>query len=463
MRRLVPATMFVACTAGMIYGTTSLAPPPKPVERAVVAAVATRPIQTVLGEVSHDKLAIMNDPEVVAAFGRAGMKVVSAAVPGRSMIGGAASGFSWSTDDETSEMIMRGMIDNPWARTQQAQFYTTPVILAWAPAADALARAGMANGRGTWRSVDMRKLVDSMIAGRRWSDVAGGGPWTSDRPIQVRSPDLERSGTATLFLTIASQAAVGGRNVGTREEARSVADRIAPLFNLQGAQPDTLAEAMKEFTAFGISRTPLLIATEADAIQLLAGMPADSGIVVLYPEETIVAPQTFVPRTLWGQKVARVISSETVRKAAIRHGYRIAGRKDVPGTWKEGQAGPPATFMTILDDPEPDLVETMIRRIASADEAAEAMTRARREADAGEAARQEIERRMHVAEAERQRRFAQEALAAGDEKPPERPTIDPEGDAEAQRRQVEAYAARMEAYRARQAVRAQAAGSDKER
>lgn len=463
MRRLVPATMFIACAAGMVYGTTSLAPPPAPAEISAPAPPSPRQIQTVQGEVSNDKLAIMNDPEVVAAFARAGMKVVSAALPGRDMIGSRTTGFAWSTDDETAEMVMRGARDNPWARTQQAQFYTTPVILAWAPAADALARAGMVDGRGTWRSVDIRRLVNTMIEGRRWSDLGAGGTWTSDRPIQVRTPDLDRSGTATLFLTLASQAVVGGRNVGSREEARSTADRIAPLFNLQGAQPDTLAEAMKEFTAFGISRTPLLIATEADAIQLLARMPTDSGIVVLYPDETIVAPQTFVPRTMVGQRVARVLSTETARRAAIRHGYRIAGRKDLPGVWKRGEPRPPATFATILDDPEPDLVEAMIRRISSADEAAEAIARARREADAGEAARQEIELRRQAAETERQRRFAQEAVAAGDESPPTRPTIDPNGDADAQRAQVEAYAARMDAYRARQAARAQAAAGKEER
>jgi hypothetical protein len=445
--------LFLACAGGLAYSAVTFHRTPPPPAPTMAAAPAPRQLQVVRGQVSPDKVALMADGDVKSAFSDAGLSVEIGTTPGRDMIERPSPDsqyvFSWPTDDETAAMVVRSVSRNPWARSATAPFYTTPVLLAWRPAADALARAGMVRGRGRWRTLDVRALVEAMTSGRRWSDVAHGGEWTSDRPLQVRMPDLDRSGTATTFLAIASQAANGGRNVGTRDEARKVADRLSPLFRLQGTQPATVTEAIAEFSAFGISRTPLLLLSEADAVQFLQGPHGADDVTVLYPDQTVVSPQTLVPYTLMGQRVARLLSRPAVRRAALRHGFRIAGVADVPGAWSDPADAPPRTFQTILEMPQTDLVEAMIERI-----------------DGRDGARTDDAARQPPAAEERQKDAAPARKAAGsdvriqeprdpdEELPPSRPIVDPDADAETQQAAVQDYVRKLRAYRSRQDARA---------
>jgi len=458
MRRLAPATMFLACTGGLIYTTMTFRPPEPPPAKVQKVAVAApvRQLQTVRGQVSGDKIALLSDPAMTAFLAANGLTVQVGTVPARDMIVPPSPEtqyvFSWPTDDETASVLAGRLPRNPWVRTTPAPFYTSPVILAWAPAADALARAGMVEGSGKWRSVSMKSLVAAVTGSRRWNDVSPRGPWTSDRPLQVRMPDLQRSGTTTMFLAVAAQSANEGREVVTADQATQIADRLVPMFQ-QGRQPTTASEAISEFVAFGISRTPLLLVSEADAIQLLGRPDASRDIVVLYPDQTVVAPQVFVPYTLMGQRVGRLLDRPAARRIALKHGFRVAGSAQVPGQWASGAPTPPATYRTILEMPDPAIVETMIGRLVEKKAPAPV-----RKADAKE------ERAPWDGSAQ-PAQPAQPAPAirdAGEESPPTRPVIDPGGNPEAQQALVQSYIRRLEEYRARQAARAAAAGANQQ-
>lgn len=455
MRRLAPITMFLACTGGLIYTTMTFRPPEPPpakVQKVAVAAPA-RQLQTVRGQVSADKIALLSDPDMAAFLAANGLTVQVGMVPGRDMITPPSPEtqyvFSWPTDDETASMLAGRLPRNPWVRTTPAPFYTSPVILAWAPAADALARAGMVQGSGRWRSIDMKSLVAAVTGSRRWSDVSPRGPWTSDRPLQVRMPDLERSGTTTMLLAVAAQSANEGREVVTADQATQIADRLVPMFQ-QGRQPATAQEAISEFVAFGISRTPLLLVSEADAIQLLGRPDASSEIVVLYPDQTVVAPQVFVPYTLMGQRVGRLLDRPAARRIALKHGFRVAGSSQVPGQWSSGVQTPPTSYRTILEMPDPAIVETMIQRIAGKKTAPPPA--AKTEDDEGRKAPWDGD--------DQPQQPAPVIRDAGEESPPVRPVIDPDGNPAAQQALVQSYIRRLEAYRARQAARAAAAGAN---
>jgi hypothetical protein len=218
----------------------------------------------------------------------------------------------------------------------------------------------------------------------------------------------------------------------------------------QGHQPTTAREAVSEFVSFGISRTPLLLVSEADAIQLLSRPDASGDIVVLYPDETVVAPQVFVPYTLMGQRVGRLLDRPAARRIALRHGFRVAGSTQVPGTWASPTAGPPSSYRTILEMPEPAIVETMIARI-SAKKTPTPVQKPDDEAEAEQAPQDE---------AQQPRPGSPFIRDPGEEAPPVRPVIDPDGNPEAQQAQVQGYIRRLESYRARQAARAAAAGAD---
>lgn len=453
MRRLAPAIMFLGCAGGLVYSFTSFRapePPPAKVQKVAVAP-PVRQMQTVQGQVSVDKIALMSDPEMVALLAANGLIVKAGTAPAREMIQPPAPEtqyvFSWPTDDETAAQIAYRLPHNPWVKGMPAPFYTSPVILAWAPAADALARAGMVRGSGRWRTLDLSSLVAAASASKRWSDVAPKGTWTSDRPLQVRMPDLRRSGTTTMFLAVVAQTANEGREVVTSDRATEIAARIAPMFQ-QGRQPATSRDAIAEFMSFGISRTPMLLVSEADAIQLLSRPGTSRDIVVLYPDETVVAPQVFVPYTLMGQRVGRVLERPEVRSIALRHGFRVAGSPQVPGRWSSPSDSPPATFQTILEMPDPAIVETIISQISMPPV----------QAPPPAATPERVEPREQQAAPEPVQPPQQAPIRdPGEEAPPVRPVIDPDASAEYQQRRVQDYIRQLEAYRARQAARAAAA------
>lgn len=456
MRRLAPAIMFLGCAGGLVYSfTTFRAPEPPPAKVVKVAAPApVRKLQIVRGQMSVDKIAFITDPQMVALLAASGISLQASTAPARDMIQPPSPEtqyvFSWPTDDETASQIAGRLPRNPWVKGMPAPFYTSPVVLAWAPAADALARAGMVHGSGRWRTLDMGALVSAATSSKRWSDVTPKGGWTSDRPLQVRMPDLERSGTTTMFLAVAAQTANEGREVVTTDKANEIAQRIAPMFQ-QGRQPMTSRDAIAEFVSFGISRTPMLLVSEADAIQLLARSDISRDIVVLYPDETVVSPQVFVPYTLMGQRVGRVLERPEARRIALRHGFRVAGSQQVPGTWDSPADSPPATFQTILEMPEPAIVETLILRIAGQQPVVSV---------------KEVERPVPRAQEPWDRRAPQPTAPVirdpGEEAPPVRPVIDPNDSADYQQQRVQTYIRQLEAYRARQAARAAAAGADQQ-
>ncbi|MFZ3481654.1 hypothetical protein [Sphingomonas sp. 3-13AW] len=390
-------------------------------------------------------MAILADPEMVALFARNGVLVKTAPGPGRDMIRVPASeaghAFSWLEDDATAALVS-GIQPTSLAiqpTSAPTPLYTSPVILAWGPAADALSRAGIVQGTGRWRTLDATTLMESAAASKRWSEVVPEDGWTSARPLQIRAADLRRSGTTTMFLAVAALAANGGRDILSSVQANLIADQIAPLFQL-GRQPVTSQEAINEFVSFGISRTPLLLVGEADAIQLLNRVDAPADLVVLYPRETVVTPQTFVPHTPMGRRVGKILDGAEARKIALRHGFRVAGSDKVPGRWADGAERPPSHFQTILEMPEGRIIETMIARIA-------AKNRARETAVQPPAMRWKSSTAPPAI-----------ILDPNGDLPPVRPVIDPQKDARRQQIEVQNYLRRLEGYRTRQA--ASAAGNN---
>jgi hypothetical protein len=117
---------------------------------------------------------------------------------------------------------------------QSSPFYTPMVIASWQPIAKILVANGMAKAIGDRTyGVDIAKLTETMLARKRWKDLAGAQDYDVSRGVLVSTTDVRRSNSAAMYLALTSWAKHGDV-VTDRATAEPLARQLAELFKRQG-------------------------------------------------------------------------------------------------------------------------------------------------------------------------------------------------------------------------------------
>lgn len=341
----------------------------------VVAVVVTRAdsggtsgpgkVTTVRGVVGSEKVPFFADPEVVAAFKKAGYRVDVDAAGSRDIanhVNLSQYDFAFPAGSPQGDKIAK---DRHVARTY-APFFSPMAIATFKPIAALLVRAGLARPAGAYYLFDVGQYLKLVERGERWSQLPGNTAYQTDKSLLISSTDVRTSNSAAMYLALMSYAANGDGIVTDAATADRVASRLAPIFLKQGYVEASTQEPFDDYLTIGVGKTPMTMIYEA---QYLARAAARDGsitpdMVLMYPTPTTFAKHTLVPLNAKGDAIGRLLSTDpTLRHLAVRYGFRTSDVAYFRQYAKDHGVGPPPDLVNVVEPPTFDLLETMISKI----------------------------------------------------------------------------------------------------
>ncbi len=218
---------------------------------------------------------------------------------------------------------------------------------------------------GQFRSVDMHKLAELMLSGKRWKDLPNAAAFPVNKAVLVTTTDVRKSNSAAMYLALMSYVTNGDQVVDDRAtaEARGREARTAlPAPGLPG-RPQRQPRS-PTMSRSGMGKTPLLFAYESqcDRVSAQAGCPAPArhgGAPALahHPVEERLRP---LHRR---RPPAGHPADERPRRSARPRTATATACPTMPGfrpAWTKAGIAAPGTILEVADPPSFETLETMI-------------------------------------------------------------------------------------------------------
>ena len=358
-RRLLPVFLLLLVLGGVGFGIYRSYGGLADQRRSAALAASTHVLS---GAIGSEKEPFLDDPAVKQALAAQGFEVHPDKLGSREIATSYKPGayaFGWPSGSPAATKLKQVA----HAQGEVTPFYTPMVIATWGPIADILQANGIVSGTGQFRTVDMRKLADLMLADKRWKDLAHSDAFPVNKAVLVTTTDVRKSNSAAMYLALLGYVTNGDQVVDDRATAQATAEKLAPLFLRQGFQEGSSASPFTDYTAMGMGKTPLLFAYESQIVEYLLrpDAPRKKEMVVLLPSPTILSKNVFVPYSDDARRLGNLLASDpAIRAAAHRYGYRLPDDAGVPPAWKQAGIAAPDTVLDVADPPSFETLETMI-------------------------------------------------------------------------------------------------------
>jgi hypothetical protein len=191
---------------------------------------------------------------------------------------------------------------------------TPMVVLTYPPIARLLQALGIAHkdASGVW-TFDMRAYINTVFAGKRWTDIPGNTDYQNNSQILLATTDPSQSGSSELFLMILSYLFNNNAPVTEAATVNHLLPQILPFFQEQGDMQTHTPVLEKEFLTGGMDRYPMIFAYENDYLSwLISGKAEATGLVVMYPNPTVLSETAFVSWTKAGDEVNELLETDSV-------------------------------------------------------------------------------------------------------------------------------------------------------
>ncbi|MDQ6683657.1 MAG: hypothetical protein M3Z16_00885 [Pseudomonadota bacterium] len=252
------------------------------------------------------------------------------------------------------------------AVAQSSPFYSPMVIASWKPVADILVANGMAKATGDRvYGVDIVKLTETMLARKRWKDLAKAQAYDVSRGVLVSTTDVRRSNSAAMYLALTSYAK-NGDVVTDRAVAEPLARQLAELFKRQGYQENYVNGNFDDYVAIGLGKTPLAFIYEYQLVSYaIAKKGIGEGMVLMYPQPTIVNKVVFMATNERSRALAELLGRDPeLQKIAVEYGFRIADTGAFMQAVKPTGLAVEERIAQIVDPPSYEVMAQMIDVVA---------------------------------------------------------------------------------------------------
>ncbi|HYO44414.1 MAG TPA: hypothetical protein VES19_14545 [Candidatus Limnocylindrales bacterium] len=353
-RRLIAIILGLVLLVGVGYG--------------IITSVgdALKPSTTAIrGYIGSEKDPFFKDPRVIAALRRGGFDVSVTTAGSREIATKdlTQADFVFPAGVPAAEKIRR---ERPGTQSF-VPFYTPMAIATWTPIVDLLTTAGVARvTSGGYTALDMDAFMALAAKDTRWKDLAGNTAYPVNKSVLITSTDVRKSNSAAMYLAIASYIANGRNIVDTDQQAATVLDRIAPLFLRQGYVENSSEGPFEDYLVQGMGKAPMVMVYEA---QFLARAAANDGsirvgMVLMYPEPTILSKHTLVSLTEPGAALGRFLADDPeLRTLATEYGFRTTDTAAFRTFLDAHTISAPDTILDVIDPPTYERLEAMITRL----------------------------------------------------------------------------------------------------
>ncbi|OHV29503.1 hypothetical protein BCD49_36065 [Pseudofrankia sp. EUN1h] len=259
--------------------------------------------------------------------------------------------------------------DQKITRASYPLFFTPIAIATFEPIVRALTTEGVIKPDGNVSYFDMRKYLDLVTDGTRWSDLKDNTAYSNPGPMLIKSTDVRASNSAAVYLALASYVENSNQVVSDATTADRLGTQLAPLFTGQGYTDPSTEGPFNDYLSIGSSKMPMVMIYESQfrAHQIANDKAITQGRVLVYPSPTIYAKHTAVPRTDAGEEVAKLLATDTtLQELAVRLGFRTSNGAQPAGNAGGGGIGPPPQLANVVDPPTQAISERMISQIDKA-------------------------------------------------------------------------------------------------
>ena len=201
----------------------------------------------------------------------------------------------------------------------------TPIVIySWAKVVDALIAENIVTEKdGVYYITDMMKLIDYILAGKKWSDI---GLTNLYGTINIASTDpVSSSPGATyygLLLSILSEAQVTDENITNN------LPKLKEFYIKSGYMNNTPADLFERYLKTGMGGEPMIVDYEKSMIDFANANPEGFASVkdeirILYPTPTIWNSHCFAVFTENGAKLYKAFDDKEISQIAWeRYGFR---------------------------------------------------------------------------------------------------------------------------------------------
>lgn len=317
-------------------------------QRARAAVVSVR------GLIGSEKLGYLTDPRVLKVLrdNNIDLHVETAGsrdIATRADLAGYDFGFP--AGEPAAKKLMQGR----HIHESFSPFFTPMAVASWRPIATILIANGIVKKVGDdYYIVDMKRLIDTMAAQKRWTDLAHNQAYPVSKSVLISSTDVRQSNSAAMYLALASYLLNGGEVVQNDAQVSKVAPVVAQLFLRQGYQESSSAGPFEDYTTIGMGKSPLVMIYEAQFIEYQLQHPnaRNPDMLLLYPKPTVYTKHELVPLSEEGRKLGALLTTNPdLKRLAVEHGLRTADSAYAREFWRKSGVHAPAALIDVVDVP----------------------------------------------------------------------------------------------------------------
>ncbi|MET9290106.1 three-helix bundle dimerization domain-containing protein [Nocardia beijingensis] len=285
------------------------------------AAAPAAPLTVVHGVVGSEKMPFFQDPEVIDALARNGVRVEAEPAGSRQIatsIDLTRFDFAFPSSEQAAERIQR-------QRNVTAKYtpFSSPMAIAtFTPITDLLTRAGAVRP-GQVPTLDLRRYLELVRNGTRWDELPDNAAYPVRKNILISTTDPRSSNSAAMYLAAASYVANNNTIVQGPNAEQAVLPAVSRLFVGQGYTENTTEGPFNNYLATGMGPTPLAWIYEAQYVEATVRGQIKPGMTLLYPSPTVLSRHTLVPFGATGDRLGRLLSTDPeLQRLAAEHGFR---------------------------------------------------------------------------------------------------------------------------------------------
>ena len=364
-QRLLGPLLLVLLAAGVVF---AIILSHRQAQQTASLSAAQAQMVTVTGVAGSEKMAFLTDPQVTDVLRNHQIDLHVEAVGSREM---ATRGdlknydFAFPAGVPGAAKIMQVT----GIKKSYSPFFTPMIIASWKQIASILAANGVVKMTGPgYGTIDMKRLLSVMSNSTRWKDLKNSGAYGIEKSVLVSSTDVRTSNSAAMYLALAAYVLNGDNVVQNDSQVHRVLPVASQLFLRQGYQESSSAGPFEDYTSMGMGKAPMVMAYEAQFVEYQLGHSGNRNgdMVLLYPDPTIFTKHIFIPFDEKGAKLGELLQDDPeLQRLAVAHGLRTSDTSYAQSYWKQHGISVPATIIDVVDPPSFEVLENMIRAIAS--------------------------------------------------------------------------------------------------
>lgn len=331
-----------------------------------VTEVAPAEPVTVSALVGGEKMAFLQNPRVREVFARFGVTLQAVKVGSQAMVANANPTVDclWPS---TQLAVEQFRAHQGSALSHETIFNSALVLYSWASVTDVLVKQGVVQVKEGIYYIDMRKLVDVMMAGKTWTDMGLDMPGK----VKVKSTNPRLSNTGNMFAALFLTTLAGG-DTPTAAQVSQFGPQIGTYFASMGFMSDSSSDIFAEFLVKGVGAYPIMAGYESQLIEFALANPQHQQLIksrvrTLYPRPTVWGEHPLIAITSKCKRLGEALKDPEIQTIAWEsHGFRsgMAGVQNDPKGLIVG--GIPQELTSIVSMPSAAIMDQFMTHLGAA-------------------------------------------------------------------------------------------------